>query len=315
MFFSIIIPVYNAERSLEKCLNSLCGQTFNDFEVVLVDDGSEDESFAICKSFSQRDLRFKPVHQKNRGPSAARNAGMRLAEGQYFCFVDSDDYVSPDYLDQLYRSIKTSDADVVFMGYYSVNHRGDIKDSFLPPTGLSGNALLAALSEGDLFGYTWIKCFSKKALEGVSFPENMSLFEDEVFTCAVLEKTERVSVLPQPLYCYVNSGEEMLTKRTHEDFCTLSDMVYSAWEKLIRPSTDQDAFLQKKANTFVRRCQYYGFERDVNCTAFFQDLSKTQFFRVHTCWSFLDNQIKHENWAVIKLARMFYRLKQGLARI
>lgn len=313
MFFSIIIPIYNAERTLEKCLRSLQVQSFADYEVLMIDDGSQDNSYEICKRFAKEDERFELIHQENRGPSAARNEGLKRAKGTYLCFVDSDDYVVRDYLSRLYAEIQKTEADVLFFGYTSVDRSGMQMGIYLPPTDIRGTELLAALSERDLFGYTWIKCFARATVEESGFPEDMSLFEDEIFTCKVLEKTDSVAVLPEALYCYVSGGANMLTGRTYENYCVLSDRVFSAWEQLLRNETEKEAFLQRKANAFVGRCRYYGLERDVDVVRFFESLAETRFFRCHTDWTALDRAIEKKNWLAVRASVAFYRMKNKAA--
>ncbi len=313
MFFSIIVPVYNAERSLEKCLTSIRAQSFDDYEVILIDDGSRDNSYAICADFAAKDPRFQPVHQENRGPSAARNEGLRRARGTYLCFVDSDDFLVPEYLEQLYGLLENDRAEVVFFGCHYVDQSGRTTSTRIPPTGLQGTALWTALSERDLFGYPWIKCFSHEAVGECRFPEDMSLFEDEVFTCAVLEKAERIAVLPETLYCYVTDGENMLTGRTREDYCALSDRVFAAWERLLEKAPEREHILERKANAFVGRCRYYGLERDVNIKCFFASLAETRFFELHTKWTGLDRLVQNGNWIGIIGAVLLYRAKNKLA--
>ena len=315
MFFSFIIPVYNAERTLDRCLSSLLAQQFNDFEVLLIDDGSKDKSYAICERYANQDARFKRIHQENKGPSAARNEGLRRAEGEYLCFVDSDDYVVSDYLCRLYEAINKTQAAALFFGYHKVDQEGRILGSYLPPAEASGTAMLAALSEQDMFGYTWIKCLSRECVGACLFPEDMSLFEDEVFACEVLKGTDQVVVLQEPLYCYVVDGANMLTGRTYENYSVWSDRVFSAWGQLMRNAPGGEAFLQRKANAFVGRCRYYGLERDVNRREFYKSLSETHFFQVHTSWTSMDRLIKRGDWIGVEMAAKQYKLKSSISAL
>lgn len=314
MFFSIIIPVYNAEKTLEKCLNSLREQDFKDYEVLLIDDGSQDGSFAVCREFAEKDTRFLPVHQENRGPSAARNEGLKRAAGKYLCFVDSDDYVVPGYLSLLYAKLRETKADAIFFGYHKVDREGRILKTRLPPTEPERYALMAALSRRDMFGYTWIKCFSREIAGESRFPEDMSLFEDEVFTCSVLEKTKSVAVLAEALYCYRCDGADMLTGRTYPNYCELSDRVFSAWERLMQNAPDREAVLQKKADAFVGRCRHYGLERDVDVLDFFGSLSQTCFFRRHSNWNMLDRFVRSGNRLGMRITILLYRLKNKIRK-
>ena len=313
MFFSIIIAIYNAEQSLERCLKSLQAQSYEDYEVILIDDGSKDRSYAICERFAKEDARLKLIHQTNKGASAARNEGLKQAKGEYICFVDSDDYVSSDYLNQLFFKLNTERTDVLFFGYNRVDQSGHITGAFLPPNGMTDLNLLSSLSDRDMFGYTWIKCFSKESIGNTLFPEDMTLFEDEVFTCRVLEKADSIDTLTQPLYYYVVGGESALTRRTYDNYCKLSDRVYSCWERLVYDNTGNETFLEHKANVFVSRCKYYGFERDVSTKDYFESLADTHFFKVHTEWTKLDRFIQNKTIIVLKAARYLYRLKTQVA--
>jgi len=114
--FSVIVPVYNVEQYLDKCLASILGQTYKDFECIVVDDGSPDNSSAIIDKYVKQDQRFKVIHQKNMGVSAARNAGLAIAQGDYITFVDSDDYISNEYLEKFALKIANTDADIVICG-------------------------------------------------------------------------------------------------------------------------------------------------------------------------------------------------------
>ena len=315
MVFSIIIPVYNAEKTLGRCLDSICAQDFQDYEVLLIDDGSKDNSASICEIYVSKNIHFKLFRQENKGPSAARNEGLRHAEGVYLCFVDSDDYVKPDYLSKIYERINNTKADIVFIGYHRVDQEDRILATCLPPDGYSGAALLAELSMRDMFGYAWIKCVSRESVEKVFFEENMYLFEDEIFICSILKKTCNVTVLAEALYYYICDGGDMVTSRTHKNYCELSDRVFSAWECLLQDVPELKSFIEQKANRFVARCRYYGFERNVSIQPFFEDLAETHFFQIHTKWTRLDRFIRQRNWLAIRISRFLYRFKNRIRTI
>ena len=314
MYFSFIIPVYNAEKTIARCLESIQRQSFADFEVIIIDDGSRDNSLAICSKYAKKDKRFLVLHQENSSASAARNRGLKSAKGQYLCFVDSDDFISPDYLSCLYEETVREHVDAVFFGYHSVNREGRILKSYQPPTGLDGIALLAALSERDMFGYTWIKCFASEIVGEIQFPEDLPIFEDEVFACTVLERARAVKALPKQLYYYTCEGENMLTRQVFQDYCFFSDQVFTSWENLMCDVPEGEAFLQKKANSFVGRCRYYGFERNVERRMFFESLVSTRFFRIHTNWTALDRKIERGNWLGVEAAFLAYKAKLKLTK-
>lgn len=109
---SVIIPIYNVEAFLERCLNTVCGQSYKNLEIILVDDGSSDNCLKICKEFADKDDRIKVIHQSNQGVSAARNTGLDMATGDYIAFVDSDDYIHTEMYERLYSLLKKYDADM-----------------------------------------------------------------------------------------------------------------------------------------------------------------------------------------------------------
>ena len=113
---SIIVPVYNVEKYLRKCVDSILNQTFKDFELILVDDGSIDTSGKICDEYNLKDNRIKVIHKENGGLSSARNAGLDIAQGEYIGFVDSDDWIELDMYEELYKICKENDTDVGIVG-------------------------------------------------------------------------------------------------------------------------------------------------------------------------------------------------------
>ena len=121
---SVIVPVYKVEQFLPACVQSILGQTFADFELILVDDGSPDGCGALCDAYAGQDGRVRVIHQKNGGLSAARNSGIAAATGEFLAFVDADDIVAPDYLEQLYCALRSSGADMALCAVEDVNEDG-----------------------------------------------------------------------------------------------------------------------------------------------------------------------------------------------
>lgn len=122
MRISVIIPVYNAEKYLQPCVDSVLMQTYKDFELILVDDGSKDGSGAMCEKIASQDSRVHVVHQKNAGAGAARNAGIKTAKGEYIVFVDSDDMIEPEYMELLSKQ----NEDLVFIDVDRVDEKGKV---------------------------------------------------------------------------------------------------------------------------------------------------------------------------------------------
>ena len=131
MKVSVIIPVYNVEKTLPRCIDSVIGQSLKDIEIILVDDGSPDKSPEICDEYRCKDSRIKVFHKPNEGLGYTRNYGIERAQGEYVAFVDSDDYIASDMLDKLYNTAIKEDADVVYGGYYRVIN-GEIRQGSHP---------------------------------------------------------------------------------------------------------------------------------------------------------------------------------------
>ncbi len=188
--FSIIVPVYNVEKYLSQCIESILAQTFSDFELLLIDDGSSDGSPRICDHFAQKDARVKVFHQENGGVSSARNFGIEIATGQYISFVDADDWIEPEYCQRVLEKIH--DSDLLF--FTAIHHfedgsktlctpceayctsRGEIEKEIL--------ALKRNVRKYNHFGFTWNKIFRRSIIieHNIRFPLGLSIKEDEIFT-------------------------------------------------------------------------------------------------------------------------------------
>ena len=125
---SIIIPIYNVEKYLSKCIESLVGQTYKDIEIILINDGSPDHCLSICEQYSKKDNRIIVIDQENKGVSAARNAGLKMAKGEYIGFVDPDDWIAVDMYEGLHSVIKQSDVDMVICGYEYYSEDGALDE-------------------------------------------------------------------------------------------------------------------------------------------------------------------------------------------
>lgn len=205
--FSIVIPVYNNERFLQKCIDSILKQTYSDFELLLIDDGSTDKSGAICDEYAKRDNRIRAFHQKNQGVSLARNKGIEEARGRYINFVDSDDWVYDNYLESYVRARKNFDYDVVYTEITRV-FRGESnvvplkKQSADRMEDLSG--ILSFLIRCGEFGYACNKSFKKDFLfrHRLRFDYRIPYHEDAVFMAELCLKMPSVCLYPVPTYLY-----------------------------------------------------------------------------------------------------------------
>lgn len=209
--YSVVIPVYQAKKDLKRCVLSWLEQTEKDLELILVDDGSTDGSAGLCDELAKQDGRIRVIHQKNAGVSAARNAGIRSAGGEFLLFTDSDDYVAPDYLEKMAMLQRETDSDLVLCGFHHLYDGADI----LKVPGRTKSCEMADFAEDFLklyeTGYLnmpWNKMF-RRAWAG-EFDISLSLGEDLLFNLDYLRKCRRVSVLSEPL-CYYIQEEQKVT--------------------------------------------------------------------------------------------------------
>jgi len=221
---SIIVPIYQSETCLVKCLDSILCQDYRDFQLILVDDGSTDQSGDICDRYEKEDKRIVVLHQSNHGVSAARNAGLRLASGKYVTFVDSDDWLKPGYLSDLLDS----DADFVILGFSAFNEDGKLLRQYEWPSekiDVNKEALLRLFQSGAL-GFICSKRFRRDLISeyGLHFEEQISHTEDTLFTLDYLEHAATVELRSSNHYCYIkyqdrNTLSSQVTLETLSMFC------------------------------------------------------------------------------------------------
>ena len=200
---SIIVPVYKAERFLNECIDSILAQTFPDFELILVDDGSPDSCPALCDAAAAKDKRIRVIHKKNGGQSTARNAGLDAARGEWIAFVDSDDTITPDYCAKLYAAVQQTGAQIAACNYRQVDESGQpLKEQYLH---VRAEVLdqKEALEHCTLLPYmvVWNKLFHAAIFETLRFRENL-IYEDTILMAQAIERTEKVVNIPDQMYLY-----------------------------------------------------------------------------------------------------------------
>lgn len=210
---SIIVPVYNVEQYLERCLDSLLRQTYKNLEIVVIDDGSKDDSLNIALRYAQIDNRIIAYHQDNVGVSATRNKGISLASGEYICFVDSDDYVEDDYIETLLNNIVNYRADISICNWRrekeSPKYIQEINEWTIE------NTYINLFKKRTIDGTVACKLYKKSVIKDVYFDEKLSLGEDQVFFIQALEKS--TLVIFQNVYSYVYCIRETSAMETLVD--------------------------------------------------------------------------------------------------
>lgn len=209
---SIIIPVYNNQDFLSKCLDSVIGQTYQNIEVILVDDGSQDNSGAICDEYQQRDARVKVFHRDNQGASLARQYGLGVAKGEFIQFVDSDDWMHLEKTEKMLHSALENDADIVWCDVEMVEKDGshNFKLQFNPQS----SSLLKSLYWGRVPGWLHNKLIKTAYLKDISFPKDW-MMEDVFISTQLLLKNGRNSYVNEPLYAYNQLNENAATSKNN----------------------------------------------------------------------------------------------------
>lgn len=213
---SVIVPVYNVEKYLSQCLDSILGQTYESFELILVNDGSTDNSGAICDDYARKDSRIRVIHQENRGQSAARNRGMAEARGSWVCFVDSDDFIHPQMLELLYQAARKENCDISLCDWLEAD---SCPESFFGEKALSSQristeegALLDLYDAGEYPG--WMVCCKLVRRElAADYPfTDGRIYEDNEVATHWICTTTAIARVPQVLYFY-RKNSESVTRR------------------------------------------------------------------------------------------------------
>ncbi len=218
---SIIVPVYQVEKYLEKCITSIITQTYKNLEIILVDDGSIDNCPMICDQFQKKDARIKVIHQKNGGLSYARNIGLKIATGEYIGFVDSDDWIEPNMYEILMSALQTTGADIAVCGrqieYENFKPNSiDIKASEINFYSAEEALKIIIQDRGFIRNAVWDKLFKRNILQEIKFPKN-KIYEDILWTAQVIGNANIIIYIDYPLYHYFQHIESL----THNDNITL----------------------------------------------------------------------------------------------
>lgn len=199
---SIIVPIYKVEDYLPRCVESLLGQTDGNFELILVDDGSPDRCGIICDEYAAKDPRIFVIHKENGGLSDARNAGLEIARGEYIAFVDSDDWVSPRYLELLRQGLETTGSDICECGILRTGGASCPEAAeTLPEVFDTVTALEQLIRDGKFHQYVWNKLYRRETVGDIRFPVGKTN-EDEFWTYQVFGRAQRVARIDGILYNY-----------------------------------------------------------------------------------------------------------------
>ena len=199
---SVIIPVYNTERYLEECLDSICGQTYKNIEIILINDGSTDNSLKICESYKSKDNRIIIINKENTGVSDSRNIGIEKSTGKYIFFLDSDDYLEKNTIENMVK--KANGYNMVICGM-NIKYINTLKTSNLKYRTIDNNKCIEdVVNNMQIGGFAWNKLFEKEiiSLNGLKFNKNISMCEDLLFVVNYLKNSKNILILDENLYYY-----------------------------------------------------------------------------------------------------------------
>ena len=262
---SIIIPIYNAENEIERCIRSIYAQTFKDYEIILVNDGSKDNSLDVCRQFADKDARIKVLNKENGGSGSARNAGIDAASGKYIYFCDADDEISENLLERVYCEAEKGEYDLVVFSVYAKvidSKTGDVKreyyttqeNCFLENRQAFRNEFSRLYYEGVLFGAPYNKLFKRDiiAKENIRFPD-LRRGQDEVFNMRYYQHVNSCVIIPDALYTYYQFDNKGKNKKYRLSYFETTTKTYFATLKglLDEFGADDEYAAKKFQNSFV----------------------------------------------------------------
>ena len=230
---SIIVPVYNAEETLKRCVSSIINQTFTDIEIILIDDGSTDKSGKMCDEYSANDIRVNVFHKENHGVSAARNTGIELAKGKYILFVDSDDFIKKEFCEQLIDIKKRYRDSFIWPGIQIVSPNNVVKENQYNydkhDISIVSKRDVLKLSCRGILNAPFNKLYTTSVLRDndIKMNENISIAEDLLFNLQYLDEcnSKEIVIINNLYYCYVREGRETLDSGYRKKYYSIHRMV------------------------------------------------------------------------------------------
>lgn len=255
---SVVVPIYNQEAYLYRCVDSLINQTYKKLEIILVDDGSTDTSGVICENYAKKDPRIVVIHTQNRGLSCARNSGIEAAHGEYIGFVDSDDWVEVDMYEKLLKACIRNNTQVAIGGRYDVDKRGLRTKGYCPIVNevKSMEDTMRAILEGEICdSAVWDKLYKKNLFEDIRFPSG-KYYEDIAVTYQILLKCSQVSFVNEIFYNYVHHGSGITASKNIKyaiDYCEHAKILKDTVSKQIPQLYEECFFIRIHALSFFLR--------------------------------------------------------------
>ena len=229
---SVIVPVYKVEKCIHKCIESIINQTYDNLEIILIDDGSPDNCPKICDEYALRDNRIKVIHQENKGLSSARNKGIELAKGEYIGFVDSDDYIEPSMFQDLYNAIVENNVDISICNFYVINDKTkekNVKNSCENKQYNKMEALKEILLDTHIQSYAWNKLYKRNLFEDVKYPVGKK-YEDIGTTFYLFERSNKIQYIGKPEYNYLNREDSIVFNYNEQTIIDYIDIIIERYK-------------------------------------------------------------------------------------
>ncbi len=235
---SIIVPIYNVEKYLAKCIDSIISQTYNNLEIILVDDGSTDTSPKICDDYQKKDNRIKVIHKKNGGVSSARNLGLINSTGEYIGFIDPDDYIEPNMYECLLNTLKSENTQISMCGYNEIKNNKIDKTIIYSQKTISSEKLLKDIFDTTCMGVVWNKLFKRSLFINKEtknyFYENLHYCEDLTMLLNILNPEDHIAMVNKSLYNYIITDSSICHNSISEkklSFFTFMSTFYDVYPK------------------------------------------------------------------------------------
>lgn len=248
---TIIIPIYNVEKYLRECIESVLNQTYKNLEIILIDDGSKDNSAKICDEYEEKEKRIKVIHKENGGVSSARNKGLEIATGDYITFIDGDDYIDKDYIEKLLKNLKEKNVECVLCGFNRIYDKSaeiitkgenkliskkEFLDSILNVQGGAGMACA--------------KLWKKETIINLRFNEKIKIAEDSLFGIQAVKNVNNVYILNEALYNY-RFNKNSAVRKYNKDFANICLESMKAAKKYIEKEYANEKEVKEKFNNYI----------------------------------------------------------------
>lgn len=284
---SVIIPVYNVEKYIKECLDSVINQSYKDLEIILVDDGSTDRSGIICDEYAFKDNRIKVIHKENGGLSSARNIGMKIATGEFFTFIDSDDYIATSMIEELYNALIDTSADLSIcnISRKSYFEKNIVKNIIVHK---KEKTLMLLLKEKQIQTSACAKLYKKCLFDDIYYPDG-KLYEDFGTTYKLIHRAQRIAHINTPMY-YYRFNEVSITKsrftNKHLDYFDISEelcfFIEKEYPKLLQLAKNHST---RNAIAFMRRISSSNFSDQQTIRFLVKEVKKNILKYIFSCFS------------------------------